>query len=118
MILCFFDFGLCVCKPAEFSGDVTLKLTFIVISEISFSSKHLEPVLLVNVGTVDCQRYQYCKNAEHSINCQNIDSRNIDISTVLLTFCIVVDQFFKIVNLIKINYQVIDIKKFAQLEQG
>lgn len=29
MILCFFDFGLCVCKPAEFSEDVTLKLTFL-----------------------------------------------------------------------------------------
>jgi hypothetical protein len=71
--------------------------------------KDLGPVLLVNVGTVDSQRYQHCKNAEHSINCRNIDSRNIDISTVPLTFCIVVDQFFKMVDLIKINCQAIDI---------
>jgi hypothetical protein len=28
-------------------------------------ARPLGPVRLVNVGTVDCQRYQHCKNAEH-----------------------------------------------------
>ena len=63
----------------------------------------LGPVLLVNVGTVDCQRYQNCENAEHSINC-----RNIEISTVPLTICMVMDQMVKKINLIKINCQAVD----------
>jgi hypothetical protein len=68
-------------------------------------------VRLINVGTVYYQRYQCCENTEHEINGRTVDSRNIDISTAPLTFCMVklVDQFSKTVNLIKINCQVVDI---------
>jgi hypothetical protein len=46
---------------------------------------------------------QHGENTKHRIDGWTVDSWNVDLSTVPLPFCMVADQFLKIVNLVKIN---------------
>ena len=59
---------------------------------------------------VQCRyHYQRYQRENTEINGRTVDPRNIDISTAPLIFCMVVEQFFKTVNLVKINCQEVDI---------